>query len=338
MAPLRRGTYALIVFAMVAFATPWYGLQDRSPMAKSVIDPNKAYASAVCREDLAELAGIHPKLIEVRAIGRSVFGRDLQLASMGTGKKKILIIGSTHGREWMTSMLLMRMIETYAQASRGSTKVGTYDVARILSQVTMLFVPMLDPDGVDISLSGLEAGGDAKLLLRANLGRRDFSSWKANARGVNLNMQFQANWSKAISLDAPHYEKYKGPAPESEPESRALADLVRKEKPDVVLAYHATGRVIYWYYYQTGAAYRRDQALAIQLGRLTGYPPAVENKYNRHGGLKDWFILAFQRPAFTIEIGKKTDARALPLSAFETIWKENGTTPLYVAAWLTSAH
>ena len=338
MVMIRRGTFALTIFAVVALTTTRYGMQDRNPAATSIIDPNRSFSSAVCREDLAKLAGLHPDLIKVRAIGKSVYGRDLQLASMGTGTKKILIVGSTHGREWMTSMLLMRMTEAYAEASRASTKLGPYDVRRILTQVTLLFVPMLDPDGVDISLFGLDTGRDEKFLLRANLGRRDFSSWKANARGVNLNMQFRANWSQAISLDTPHYEKYKGPAPESEPESRALADLVRKEKPDVVLAYHATGRVIYWYYSQTGAAYRRDQALAGQLGRLTGYQVVVENKYNRHGGLKDWFILAFGRPAFTIEIGKKTDSRALPLSALEAVWKENGTTPLHVAAWLASVH
>ncbi|MGE5605149.1 MAG: M14 family zinc carboxypeptidase [Bacteroidota bacterium] len=51
-----------------------------------------------------------------------------------------------------------------------------------------------------------------------------------------------------MSLNKPHFKKYKGLGPESEPESRALANLVRKEKPAAVSNYHSSGEVIYWLY------------------------------------------------------------------------------------------
>ncbi|MGE5598149.1 MAG: M14 family metallocarboxypeptidase, partial [Bacteroidota bacterium] len=295
---------------------------------------DRPYTHLACRDDLRELAALYPSSIALKTAGHSLWGRPLTYAVLGAGPHKVLAVGGTHGREWMTSLLLARMIEEYAAAARDGRDLAGYDVRSVLRRTTLIVMPMMNPDGVDIAIKGLAAGGDGRLLRRANLGREDFSSWKANGRGVNLNLQFRAGWDRAVSEAGPHYEKYKGRAPESEPEARALADLIRATRPDVVLAYHASGRVIYWYYYQDGSRYRRDLALARELGRLTGYRPAVENRFTRHGGLKDWVIEAFGRPAFTIEIGRLTKDRALPLSSFDEVWRENRSTPLFLGKWL----
>lgn len=330
MPPRRK---RLIAFCLAAAVLA--GAACLQPAAQQpVVTADRPYTYLTCRDDLRALAGLYPSTIKLKTAGWSLWGRSLSLAVLGTGPRKILAVGSMHGREWMTSLLLARMIEEYASAARDRRSLAGYDVHSFLRRTTLMVMPMMNPDGVDIAIKGLAAGGDSRLLRRANLGRSDFSSWKANGRGVNLNVQFRADWSRAVSERGAHFEKYKGPAPESEPEARALADLVRAARPDVVLAYHSSGRVIYWYYYQEGSRYRRDLALARELSRLTGYGLAVENRFSRHGGLKDWVIGAFQRPAYTIEIGRKTDHRALPLSSFDEVWRENRSTPLFLGRWL----
>jgi len=284
----------------------------------------------ILKENLKVLAEYAP-WIKVSSIGKSVFGREIFLVKMGQGAKSILMVGGIHGREWLTGMMLTEMIQEYAAAAEKGQDFGGYDLKRILEKMTLLFVPVLNPDGVEIALQGLKAGGDRKLLLQANEGRNDFRQWKANGRGVNLNIQYDAHWEEAFSTSAPHHEKYKGTHPESEPESKAIVRLVASEQPEVILCYHSSGEVIYWYYGQEGKEYKRDLRLAEKIAEVTGYRLAREEKVDTHGGLKDWFIHKYQKPGYTIEIGESMQENPLPVSVFARVYAENKETPLLVA-------
>lgn len=295
----------------------------RPQAIKSIVHTRQPYSYDLMKDDLEQIENKYKQVTKVTSIGRSLFGRNIYLASLGNGSRRILVTAGFHGREWMTSMLLVKMFEEYAAAAYNEQSIGQYQIDRLFEKTTLLFVPMLNPDGVEIALKGTKAGGDRDLLLRANEGSADFSRWKANGRGVNLNIQYRANWDKAVSNTRPHFEKYKGTKPESEPESKSLAALVRREKPDVVLCYHSSGEVVYWQYGQTGDRYRRDLAIAKEISRLTGYRLAKEPRLDAHGGFKDWFISSFKRPAFTIEIGRNIGDRPLPLTYFHEIWREN---------------
>ena len=57
---------------------------------------------------------------------------------------------------------------------------------------------------------------------------------RQNARGVDLNRNFPARWSRS----APGSRYYGGPRPLSEPESRAIAGFIRRVRPDVSIWYH----------------------------------------------------------------------------------------------------
>jgi g-D-glutamyl-meso-diaminopimelate peptidase len=71
--------------------------------------------------------------------------------------------------------------------------------------------------------------------------------WKANARGVDLNYNFAANWEGInVSLTHPSANGYKGTNPLSEPESQAIANLIQGTGFNAVINYHAMGNVIYW--------------------------------------------------------------------------------------------
>ena len=287
------------------------------------VETKKPYDSGELAEDLGRLADSYTEWIDLTSIGQSIWGQKLYQASLGTGKRKILLVGGFHGREWMTSMLLVKMLENYARAAKAGERLGEYQVAQLLRENTISFIPMINPDGVNIAIKALAAGGERKKLLQLNEGSTNFERWKANARGVNLNIQYDANWEQAVSLEAPHFEKYKGKAPESEPESRALADWVRRERPDMVVCYHSSGGVIYWQYGQSGKEYRRDLAMAQRISRLTGYRLAKEVRQEAHGGFKDWFISQFKQPGYTVEIGRPYGDRPLPLNAFPEVWRRN---------------
>jgi beta-N-acetylhexosaminidase len=70
-------------------------------------------------------------------------------------------------------------------------------------------------------------------------GGRARTRW--NARGVDLNRNFPFGWRP---LGAPFDTYHSGPAPLSEPESAALADLIRRVRPRVTVWYHQHMRLV----------------------------------------------------------------------------------------------
>ena len=131
---------------------------------------------------------------------------------------------------------------------------------------------------------------------------RDFSLWKANARGVDLNVNFAARWGKgAKNLRTAGAENYIGERPFSEPETQALKAFTQKIKPAYTVSYHTKGEEIYWRYFQKGKALARDKRMAKALSSATGYP--LKEAKGSVGGYKDWCISKLKIPAFTIEAG-----------------------------------
>ena len=84
-----------------------------------------------------------------------------------------------------------------------------------------------------------------------NDGSTNFSGWKANIRGVDLNNQFPANWEiekERKEPKSPAPRDYPGDAPLTEPEAIAMADLARNEQFNRMLAFHTQGKEFYWGY------------------------------------------------------------------------------------------
>ena len=139
---------------------------------------------------------------------------------------------------------------------------------------------MVNPDGVNLVIDGPpEEMPYHNLVIEINGGSLDFSDWKANIRGVDLNLQFPANWEyeKARSPEGPAPRDYAGPYPLSEPEAIALAELTRKKKFLSVIAFHTQGRVIYWGY--ENLAPPRAAVIAQKFAELSGYTP-IKSAYS----------------------------------------------------------
>lgn len=108
-----------------------------------------------------------------------------------------------------------------------------------------------------------------------------------------------------------------GPEAESEPETRALADLCRRHSFRHVVALHSQGEEIYWQYGEHTPP--QSRMMARVLGSVSGYTVAQPAATVAHGGFKDWFIDCFHRPGFTIELGRGRNP--LPVSDFEPLYE-----------------
>jgi len=159
-----------------------------------------------------------------------------------------------------------------------------------------------------------------KRLVVLNGGSTDFSLWKANGRGVDLNVNFAADWGKGVSnLTYAGAENYIGEYPFSEPETKALRAFTERIRPDYTVSYHTKGEEIYWYYYQPMSVCCRDKKLALALARSTGY--ALAYAKGSVGGYKDWCIKALKIPSFTVEAGSNNCEH--PITSLEEIESKN---------------
>lgn len=230
-------------------------------------------------------------------IGATAFGRVIPFVRVGEGEPKIIVTGGIHARENVTVGLVL------AQAKHA---------LRTLKRGTAYFLPMLNPDGAALIELGASAFGKrGEALLAINGGSADFSLWKANAAGVDLNVNFPAGWGEGRrNVRRPAPSDNIGPFPASEPETRALMRFTLRVKPASTISYHAKGRELYWYFRQDAASARRDEKMAARINEKLGYRLGAAET-DSAGGYKDWCIARLNIPAFTAEI--VSDALSHPL-------------------------
>lgn len=156
---------------------------------------------------------------------------------------------------------------------------------------------MVDLDGVTLQQKGLDAfpEGAKSGLLSMNGGSSDFSRWKANAQGIDINRQYPAEWTGIrYSTQYPMYKNYKGSEPAETAEAQSMIRFTYDADPEIALSYHTSGRVLYWHFHTKPV--ERDRKMAATLSGMTGYSLVKPEDYPSGGGFTDWFIAQFGRP------------------------------------------
>ena len=303
------------------------GTQLVIPYSFSVVDTNIDYTYAVLEHDIIGLKARYP-FLETGSAGRSVLGNNLYALKLGTGPNEVFYNAAHHALEWITTPVLMKFIEDFAYAySRGEPLGDGYDPADIWKRSSLYFIPMVNPDGVDLVLDGLSPDNPYYgRLLAWNGGSDDFGAvWQANIRGVDLNHNYNAAWQESkdaeelLGITGPGPTRYSGPAPESEPESRAVADFTKRRNFRLVMAYHSQGEVIYWDFQNLAPPSARyiGEEFAKESGYVLSDPEGVAS----YAGYKDWFIQDWRRPGYTVEVG--LGKNPLPISQFNKIYADN---------------
>ncbi|RHW37393.1 hypothetical protein D1B31_15860 [Neobacillus notoginsengisoli] len=310
-----------------------------SQAAGMIVNPNQVYSYSMMEADIQKLKKAYPHLIQVRVIGKSEYGRNIYAVGLGTGPAKAFINGAHHAREWLTTSLNMYMINQYAAAASNNTLIDGFNTRYILSTTTIWFVPMVNPDGVTLQQQGLKAFPKDKhaSLIKMNEGSKNFKRWKANAKGVDLNRQYNAGWKALKGPKSPSYKNFKGNKPESAAEVKAMLKFTNEMNPEMAVAYHSSGKILYWNYNLTGSRYKRDHVYAKKIGQLTGYRLVYPQPNPPGGGYTDWFIQAKKKPGFTPEISKPVYETSPPLTEFAGAWKENRAVGLSAVGKMYSA-
>lgn len=281
---------------------------------------------------LQTLSDAYP-FLQTELLARTAFGRPIYAASLGRGPRRVLYSAAHHANEWLTATVLLKFIEDYAEALQNDGTIGGVNARELFDSATVSLVPMVNPDGVDlVTGAATEEERENARALAAFYPNIPFpDGWKANLKGVDLNLQYPAGWLTAREIKfsqgytRPGPRDFVGRFPLSQVESGVLADYTQRIDPDLVIAWHSQGQVIYWQY--GGIEVEGARELAEHFAEISGY--ALEDTpYNSSfAGYKDWFIQSYRRPGFTIEVG--SGENPLPVSQFDEIYA--ASLPILVA-------
>ena len=245
--------------------------------------------------------------LKYEVIGKSLCKREIIGLKIGNTEKMLLFACAFHGMEWMTSLIILNFLDVLCGYIHNDGRMFGINVNECIKKRGLYVVPCVNPDGIEISLKGSEAAYQFKDTVDKISSGNTFD-WQANARGVDINHNFDADWIKLHELEkisgirGPSKTRYGGKYPESEPETRVITNLCRKFNFDYAVAFHSQGEEIYWKYGKNVP--KNSKKLADIFALSSGYTLSKPEGLACGGGFKDWFITEFDKPGFTVEIGK----------------------------------
>ncbi|NWI99849.1 CBPB1 Carboxypeptidase, partial [Crypturellus undulatus] len=250
----------------------------------------------------ADIAAENPDLVSRSVIGETYEGRQMYLLKVGksgTNKKAIFMDCGFHAREWISpafcQWFVKEAVETY-----GKDSVMT----NILDRLDFYILPVLNIDGYVYTWTN-------DRMWRKTRSRNAGSV----CIGTDLNRNFDAGWCTIGASDNPCDCTYCGRAPESEKETKALADFIR-EHLSTIKAYftiHSYSQLLlfpYSYTYKYPSNFKELNSIAgtaaKQLASLYNteytYGPGAETIYPAAGGSDDWAFDQGIKYSFTFEL------------------------------------
>ena len=250
--------------------------------------------------------------IGITTLGESILGRSLPLITLGEGEKSVLYIGAHSGTDWQSTALLLRFLHEFCEQYQSGGRMFQYSLPYLFSARTVYILPMLNPDGVEYHTNGISAEHILYGRVCAmNGGSDDLHDWQANARGVDLNHNYNYDFtsykkqeaSLGIFGGAPC--GFIGESPESEPEVGTLCNFMRY-RGDIrtVLSLHTgkenSAKIVYTAGKKTAS---RSLPLGKAISRMTGYTLTPYDGWESIGGMSAWCIDELGLPAFSIACG-----------------------------------
>jgi carboxypeptidase T len=285
------------------------------------------HSAGQLEQDLRALAEKHPDIAELREIGRSLENRPIWALRLGDRHgtdRKVLLLGCHHAREWISVEVPYLLAEHLLDAA------GADPVRRWLQRGEIWVAPMINPDGHEFS-------------------RTENRLWRKNRRqnangsfGVDPNRNYGYMWgilNVNTSSHVPQDETYVGPRAFSEPEVRAVRNLIAVELFSGVLTYHSYSQLILypWGYASDPIVDPTDssgmQQLAEKMKALihsvhgrTYTPEQASTLYPTAGDTTDWTYGEYGVWSFTIELRPSSQAEGgfiLPPSQIRPTFEEN---------------
>ncbi|KFV48657.1 Carboxypeptidase B [Tyto alba] len=250
----------------------------------------------------ADIAAQNPNLVSRSVIGKTYEGRPMYLLKMGksgTNKKAIFMDCGFHAREWISPAFCQWFVKEAVETYGKDTVMTT-----LLNHLDFYVLPVLNIDGYVYTWTNDRMWRKTR---SKNAGSRCI--------GTDPNRNFNAGWCTIGASKSPCDSTYCGSAPESEKETKALADFIRKHLSTVkaYLTVHSYSQLLlfpYSYTYKLPPDYEELNSIARaasnQLASLYNtkytYGPAAATIYPASGGSDDWAYDQGIKYSFTFEL------------------------------------
>ena len=300
------------------------------------------------RSEFSRLAAAYPHWVHPAVkVGTTHSGRSIDLICVGddldgcagvSSRPTVLYTALVHAREPATVMSLVHFLRTLlAEAT-----VGDPDALYLLTHRKLLFLPVANPDGYAWNERTRPHGGGMKRKNGLACCR-----YRPNSAddGVDINRNFGYKYAfDNIGSEADGCsEMYRGKGAFSEPETRAIRDVVMHHAPAATLHWHGWGNDIAipfsydWHAAIAAADLQTFQQIGAGMSARNHYAVgrAWESVgYTSNGEADDWGYAEGRSVSVTVEVGNSRDSfwpspsRILPI-ANENVW------PARYLAWAT---
>ncbi len=284
---------------------------------------------------LRDLNSRNADITRLQSIGKSVEGRDIWAIHINTTpdalmagqstKPGFIIMGAHHAREHL-SVEIPLMFLKHVLDNRTDSKISA-----LLDNRDIWIVPIVNPDGKEFDI----ATGSYKMWRKNRRDNRD------GRFGVDLNRNYGFKWGTGGSSKDTGNDTYMGPAPFSEPETRAVRDFVEAHlNAKVLLTVHTFSELILypWGHSYDAIGNARDhqvfETMARTMAAWNKYTPEqASDLYIASGDTTDWAYGEHGIFAFTFELSPKSmwDGGFYPgQSVIDRVFNDNLRPMLYM--------
>ena len=321
--------FVLIVLVVFTVSTQLsYGFDE-------IISFEAGYAASSTQifEMAQKLVDKYPYLLELEILGETQLGNPIYAIRLSyrvfeksefdyVDKTHLLVEAGTHGRETYNPVAILKMIEDYVHDYYVDDTLSDVDVRDLLKTSVIHFIPLVNPDGFDVSKFGTSSISDLNLrsLFISRFEGELFHRIKSNLSGVDLNRNYDdryfniesQTWIDQWELRAENEEQepslagYGGESPFSEMESQLVAQYMDRYDFRAFLAFHSMGQVIYYKITALGSTYLNENTQYANLvAMITDYRLSEPSSSNDGevlvGYATSYFANQKMKPALTIE-------------------------------------
>lgn len=284
-------------------------------MKNFIVDTSDTYFLSTLYKDVDILIDLYGDILKKEVIGYSVCNNEILALKLSNSnslldsKAKLLLVGGIHAREDFSVMLCMKMLENYCYYYKNNIIIDNFDLKNILNKVDIYFIPIANPDGLNIVHHGIKSSCNYENLKNMRIWGDDHTYWKANANGVDLNKNFDdGNWDIRLCVegtDKPCSDRFKGFYPNSEPETNILINYCNNNNFSLMVSYHCSGNCTFWADSKTHHIFRGiDENIMDEFAQKYIYRKTkISEDPKIFGcGFENWFRKIKKRPAFCIEL------------------------------------
>jgi Zinc carboxypeptidase/Immune inhibitor A peptidase M6 len=276
------------------------------------------------RDELVQIAQQNPGLTKLEKIGTTVQGQDILAIKLTKNARRVqdgsrpsvLYSAAQHAREWITPEMDRRflhyLIDGYATDA---------SIRHLVDTTEMWFVPVANPDGYDYTFT------EGNRLWRKNLRDNNGDGVITGQDGVDPNRNYPTHWGYDNEGSSASFgsETYRGTAPSSEPETRALDGLMKRVGFQFQVNYHSAAQLLlYGVGWQVATPSPDDLLYEAMAGddanpAVPGYDPDISAElYTTNGETTEHAHNVYGTLAFTPEMSTCETASALdPNDAFD---------------------